>query len=77
MLHTLVGSVVLLAVVMLATRRNRLRGGKLLGIPIGMFLHLVLDGTWADSDLFWWPFLGGDPFDGSLPSSSAGARARC
>ena len=48
-LHTLVGSVVVLAVVMLATRRRRLLRRRLLGIPIGMFLHLVLDGTWADS----------------------------
>ena len=43
-LHTLVGSVVLLAVVMLTTRRRRLLRRRLLGIPIGTFLHLVLDG---------------------------------
>ena len=24
-------------------------------MAIGLFLHLVLDGTWADTDLFWWP----------------------
>ena len=66
-LHTLLGSVGALAVVMLATRGRRLLRRTLLGIPIGMFLHLVLDGVWADGDLLWWPFLGGDAFDGPLP----------
>jgi hypothetical protein len=66
-LHTLLGSVVLLAVVMLATRHQRLRRRRWLGIPIGTFLHLVLDGTWATATLFWWPFLGGDPFSGTAP----------
>ncbi len=23
-----------------------------------MLAHLVLDGTWADTGLFWWPFAG-------------------
>jgi hypothetical protein len=57
-LHTLVGAVAVLAVVMVLTRRRRLLRRRLLGVPIGMFLHLVLDGAWADADLFWWPFLG-------------------
>ena len=65
-LHTLLGAVVALAVVMLLTRRRRLLRRRLLGIPIGMFLHLVLDGAWADADLFWWPFLGGT-LDAELP----------
>jgi hypothetical protein len=29
-----------------------------LGLPIGLFMHLVLDATWSTSKLFWWPFLG-------------------
>ena len=66
-LHTLAGSAALLAVVMLATRRRRLVRRRLLGIPIGTFLHLVLDGAWGDADLFWWPFLGGDAVAGELP----------
>lgn len=68
-LHTLLGSVVLLAVVMLATRgrgRRRLRR-RLLGVPIGTFLHLVLDGAWADAELFWWPFLGEGGVGDALP----------
>jgi hypothetical protein len=74
-LHTLAGSVVLLAAVMLATRRRRLVRRRLLGIPIGTFLHLVLDGAWTDSKLFWWPFLGGRPFDAALPELSRSAVA--
>jgi len=66
-LHTLAGSVGVLAAVMLATRGRRRLRRSLLGIPIGMFLHLVLDGVWADGDLFWWPLLGGDAFAGPLP----------
>lgn len=57
-LHTLLAPVGVLAAVMLATRGNRLRRRQLLGLPIGMFMHLVLDGTWATSKLFWWPALG-------------------
>lgn len=66
-LHTLLGSVGALAVVMVATRGRRRVRRALLGVPIGMFLHLVLDGVWADGDLLWWPLLGGGAFDGSLP----------
>ena len=34
---------------MLATPGRRLVQRRLVGLPIGMFLHLVLDGTWADT----------------------------
>lgn len=57
-LHTLAAPVVLLTVVMAATSGRRLLRRRLLGIPIGLFLHLVLDGTWASTDLFWWPVFG-------------------
>jgi hypothetical protein len=36
----------------------------LLGIPIGLFLHLVYDGAFANTSVFWWPFTGLS-FDGS------------
>lgn len=72
-LHTLLGSVVLLAVVMLATRGRRLLRRRLLGLPIGTFLHLVLDGAWADAELFWWPFLGGTPLGDELPELARSA----
>lgn len=57
-LHTLLGAVAVLTVVMLGTMRRRLLRRRLLGVPIGLFFHLVLDGTWADHELFWWPLFG-------------------
>ena len=59
-LHTLVAPTVVLGVVMLVTRGRRLRRRQWLGIPIGMYLHLVLDLAWTRSETFWWPFLGVD-----------------
>ena len=66
-LHTLAGAVVALAAVMVATRRRRLARRRWLGVPIGLFLHLVLDAAWARTALFWWPVVGHGAFDGSLP----------
>lgn len=57
-LHTLVAPVVLMTVIMAATTGRRLLRRRLLGIPIGLFFHLVLDGTWASTSLFWWPVFG-------------------
>lgn len=57
-LHTLVASVALLGLVMLATRHRRLLRRRLIGLPIGLLMHLVLDGIWTTSAVFWWPFLG-------------------
>jgi membrane-bound metal-dependent hydrolase YbcI (DUF457 family) len=57
-LHSVTGAAVVLAAVMIAARGRRLVQRQLLGIPIGMFLHLALDGAWADEHAFWWPFLG-------------------
>ncbi len=57
-LHTLFAPVVALALVMAVTQNRRLVRRQWLGLPIGMFMHLVLDGSWADAEVFWWPFLG-------------------
>lgn len=59
-LHSLVTPTVVLVVVMLATQRRRLVRRRWLGLPIGMYLHLVLDLAWTRSETFWWPFLGID-----------------
>ncbi|MBS1848084.1 MAG: hypothetical protein JST73_07380 [Actinobacteria bacterium] len=56
--HTLVASVVVLAVVMLFTRSSRIARRRWLCLPIGMFCHLVLDGVWGRKQLFWWPGFG-------------------
>jgi hypothetical protein len=64
--HSLLASVVLLALIMLTTKRQRVARRRLLAIPIGMFLHLVFDGAFASTEVFWWPFTGGS-FDAPLP----------
>lgn len=66
-LHTLLGAVVALGVVMGATRHRRLVRRRWLGLPIGLFLHLALDGAFTRAELFWWPFLGWSLGGGGLP----------
>jgi hypothetical protein len=71
-LHSVVVAVVLLAVVMLATAGRRELRRLLLGLPIGILLHLVFDGAWADAEVFWWPVLGVEPTDTQLPLRARG-----
>lgn len=66
-LHTLLGAVVLMTVVMLTTQKRRLLRRQLLGVPIGLFVHLVLDGSWTRAELFWWPAFGFDFGQTALP----------
>jgi len=70
-LHTVFGSVLLLAVVMLATIGRRHLRRHLIALPIGTFLHLVFDGAWGDDHTFWWPF-NGSLGDGQLLSVQRG-----
>lgn len=70
--HTLAAPVVVLTVVMLATRGRRVLRRRLLALPIGMFLHLVFDAAWADTSVFWWPFSGLALPDAPLPSLDRG-----
>jgi len=65
-LHTLLAPVGVMTVVMLATQGRRLVRRQWLGLPIGLFMHLVLDGSWANAAVFWWPFLGIDALGGSV-----------
>ena len=72
-LHTLVGGVALLLVVVLATQRRRLVRRRWIGLPIGVLLHLALDGSFTRSGLFWWPFLGLDQLgQGGVPEIELG-----
>lgn len=71
-LHSLLASVALLAIVMLATQRRRLVRRRWLGLPIGMFIHLVLDGAWANTDVFWWPAFGASFGHDRLPELDRG-----
>ncbi len=57
--HTLIASIGLMAVTMVATiRRPRLLRRRLLCLPIGTMCGLLLSGAWSHNDVFWWPFLG-------------------
>jgi hypothetical protein len=71
-LHTLIFSVGLMTVIMLATRRGGVPRRRLLPLAIGTFFHLVFDGAFANTDVFWWPFTG-TSFDGArLPVAERG-----
>jgi hypothetical protein len=73
LLHALAGAAAALALVMLGARGRRVVQRRWLGVPIGMLLHLVLDGAWADAEAFWWPFLGVDWSTAELPELGRGA----
>ncbi|MED5220281.1 MAG: hypothetical protein VYD11_01430 [Actinomycetota bacterium] len=73
-LHTPAFGAIALAAVMVVARGQRHIQRRWLGVPVGLLAHLVLDGTWADTDLFWWPFTGVDVLgDGPLPEFGRGA----
>jgi hypothetical protein len=67
LLHTLGFAVALLLVVMLATRHRRLLRRRLISLPIGLLMGLVLDGSWSSEHVFWWPFAGTELPNGGLP----------
>ena len=73
LLHSLAGAAVVLAAVMIGARGHRLVQRSLLAIPIGMLLHLVLDGAWTDTEAFWWPLFGWSWSDSELPELGRGA----
>jgi hypothetical protein len=71
-LHSLTGAAVALAVVMVITPRRRLVQRRLVAVPIGMMLHLLLDGVWTNTQAFWWPFAGFAWSDERLPELARG-----
>jgi hypothetical protein len=58
--HAVLAPILALLVVMFATlgRGHRLLRRRLLGLPIGWFCGLVLSGSWARKEVFWWPVFG-------------------
>ena len=69
--HTLLASIALLVVVMLATagRGRRLARRRLISLPIGAFFGLVLSAAWRSQEVFLWPAFGTDfPGQALLPS---------
>lgn len=71
-MHSLAFSLSLLAVVMFATVGRRAARRLWLGLPIGTMLHLVFDGAWADTQVFWWPLAGWTFEDAPLPAAERG-----
>ena len=70
-LHSVIGAVTIMVVVMLATIGRRQLRKQLIAVPIGILLHLVYDGAFAMDQVFWWPFMGGFD-DQALPVVSRG-----
>jgi hypothetical protein len=71
-LHSITVSIFVLAVLMLATSGRKPIRKMLLGLPIGMFLHLVFGGAWNNTDVFWWPFTGLSCGDDPWPITDRG-----
>lgn len=69
--HSVTAAVAALVVVMVATAGRRPSRRLLLGLPIGMLLHLVWDGAFTLNASFWWPFTG-DWGDVAVPSVGRG-----
>ena len=64
--HSVVVAVAVLFAVVGATVGRRGLRKRLLAVPIGVFAHQVLDGSWAVTQAFWWP-VKGFALDGRLP----------
>lgn len=58
LLHTLLAPVITMTLTMVVLRGRRLAQRRWLGGSIGLFMHLVLDGTWRHPSVFWWPAFG-------------------
>lgn len=56
--HSLTVTVGALVLVMLVTAGRKPIRRLLLGLPIGMLLHIVWDGAFTATKVFWWPFSG-------------------
>jgi len=59
--------------IMLATRNRRGVRKRVLPLAIGTFLHLIFDGAFANTNVFWWPFAGWSFGDAALPVADRGA----
>ncbi|HEY5154968.1 MAG TPA: hypothetical protein VIJ47_09565 [Acidimicrobiales bacterium] len=67
LLHTLVFTVALLGLIMVTTQHRRLARRRLISLPIGLMMGLVLNGSWATKSVFGWPFFGLGFPGGGLP----------
>ena len=69
--HSVTVSVAVLALVMVVTAGRKPIRRLLLGLPIGMLMHLVWDGAFTLTTSFWWPF-SGDWGSAAVPSVGRG-----
>ncbi len=67
-LHTLLAPVVAMGLIMMVFMGRRLVQRRWLGLPIGMFMYLVLDFDWTRTTLFWWPLFGWRADAADIPS---------
>ena len=67
-MHSVVSSVAVLGIVMAVARRGSVRRRRWLALPIGMMMHLVFDGAFNNTEVFWWPFAGTSFNGASVPS---------
>lgn len=55
--HTLLAPTAVAIVVLASTRRGRRRRAWM-ALVVGWFFHLLLDGMWTSSEVFFWPLFG-------------------
>jgi hypothetical protein len=55
--HTLVVPTAVAIVILVATRRGRRRRAWM-ALIVAWFFHILLDGMWASTEVFLWPFFG-------------------
>lgn len=58
--HSLLAPSLVTIAILVATRRGRRRRAWM-ALAVGMFLHLLLDGMWTNTVVFFWPFFGAIP----------------
>lgn len=71
-MHSVVTSIAVLFVIMIATAGRKPSRQRLLAIPIGMFIHLIFDGAFSNAKTFWWPLTGISLSENSLLSVERG-----
>jgi ammonia channel protein AmtB len=72
-MHSVTASVACLLIVIVATIGRRNLRKHLIALVFGMFLHLVLDGVFNNTKVFWWPLAGTRHGNSRLPSVARGA----
>jgi hypothetical protein len=71
-MHTAVASVFSLVVVVAASSGRKQWRKRALAVPIGIMMHLIFDGAFSRSRLFWWPVEGLSFVTKPLPSIERG-----